>query len=152
VSYYIILEKKTANILTLMKEIVLFVITVVFAYGIHYYWVLLPLTSGYGAKYMCSATFIAGFSEQQQLTEDLNRFPTKYATYTIDYNDLSVSSSVFGFAQRRATVCKKIIWTPFHRFVGTKISERRRNIFLILIIPFDRPESLVYFTRKKNFF
>jgi len=47
------------------------------------------------------------------------------------------------------TVCKKIIRTPYDRFVETEISERRRNIFLTLIIPFNRPKSLVYFTRKK---
>ncbi len=46
------------------------------------------------------------------------------------------------------TVCKKIIRTPYDRFVETEISERRKNIFLTLIIPFDRPKSLVYFTRK----
>ncbi|CAF4843295.1 unnamed protein product [Rotaria sp. Silwood1] len=85
-----------------MLTIIFFLIVALFAYGIHYYSLLLPIVNGYGAKYMCSSLFIAGHSEQQQLDEDLNMFPMKYATFTINYSDLSVSSTLFGFAQRKA--------------------------------------------------
>ncbi|CAF3515435.1 unnamed protein product [Rotaria sp. Silwood1] len=51
---------------------------------------------------MCSSIFIAGHSEQQQRTEDLDMFPMKYATFTVNNTDLSVSASLFGFAQRKA--------------------------------------------------
>ncbi len=61
----------------------------------------------------------------------------------------NAQKSKISFQHLLCTVCKKIIWTPFDRFAGTKISERRKNIFLTLIILFDRPKSLVYFTRKK---
>ncbi|CAF0729154.1 unnamed protein product [Didymodactylos carnosus] len=51
---------------------------------------------------MCSAVFIAGRSEQQQHKEDLGAFPFKYATFAVNYTDLSVSGSVFGFSQLKA--------------------------------------------------
>ncbi|CAF2515325.1 unnamed protein product [Rotaria sp. Silwood2] len=85
-----------------MLKIIFLLIGALFAYGIHYYSLLLPIINGYGAKSMCSSLFIAGHGEQQQLDEDLNMFPMKYATFTINYSDLSVSSSLFGFAQRKA--------------------------------------------------
>jgi CubicO group peptidase (beta-lactamase class C family) len=85
-----------------MKGILFFVITGLFAYAIHDSWVLLPIITGYGAKYMCSAVFIAGHNEQKLRQEDLDFFPITYATFTINYSDLSVSGSVFGFAQSKA--------------------------------------------------
>ncbi|CAF0885536.1 unnamed protein product [Rotaria sordida] len=85
-----------------MQGIILSVVILLFAYGIHYCWLLLPIINGYGAKYMCSSIFIVGYSERQQRTEDLDMFPMKYVTFTVNTNDLSVSASLFRFAQRKA--------------------------------------------------
>ena len=85
-----------------MKGIISFVILVLLAYGIHYYRERLPLITGYGAKYMCSSVFLAGHNEQQVREEDLGQFPFNYATYIVNYTELSVTSSVFGFAQHKA--------------------------------------------------
>ena len=51
---------------------------------------------------MCSSIFIGNFSEKQLYEEDLNFFPLKYLTFTVDYNELSVRSSVFGLVERKA--------------------------------------------------
>lgn len=85
-----------------MQKLILFVIVALLAYGIHYCSVLLPIVTGYGTKYMCSSVFIAGHNEQQQRKEDLNFSAIQYATFTIDYDDLSVTGSIFGFARSKA--------------------------------------------------
>jgi CubicO group peptidase (beta-lactamase class C family) len=98
-----------------MQGIIAFVTIVLFAYGIHYCWLLLPIISGYGTKYMCSSVFTTDLSEQQLRQEDLGFFPMKYATFIVDYNDLSVTGSIFGLAQ-----CKAIYR---HRLGATLINE-----------------------------
>ena len=85
-----------------MKGIIFFLLFLFLAYGIHYYWLALPIPSGYGTKHMCAAVFLAGRSEQQIREEDLGVFPMKYATFTVNYSDLSVSGSVLGFARHKA--------------------------------------------------
>ncbi|CAF1466753.1 unnamed protein product [Rotaria sordida] len=51
---------------------------------------------------MCSSVFIAGRNEEQERKEDLSWRPMKYVTFTVNYNDLSVSSSILGLATRKA--------------------------------------------------
>ncbi len=48
--------------------------------------------------------------------------------------------------------CKRIIWIAWNTFLAMEISVRRKYIFLTFIIPFHRPKSLLYFTRKRFFF
>jgi CubicO group peptidase (beta-lactamase class C family) len=86
----------------MLRRIILFVISVLVAYGLHYIWKSLPIVTGYAAKHLCSSVFLAGRSEQQIREEDLGIYPMKYATLTVNYNDLSVSGSVLGFAQHKA--------------------------------------------------
>ena len=85
-----------------MQGIIFVLLFLFFAYGIHYYLVGLPIASGYGTKHMCSSVFLAGRSEEQIREEDLGVFPMKYATFVVNYSDLSVSGSVIGFAQHKA--------------------------------------------------
>jgi len=124
-----------------MQRILLFVITVLFAYGIHYCWVLLPIISGYGAKYMCSSVFIAGLSEQPQRKEDLDWFPMNYATFTINYNDSSVSGSVFGFAQRKAIHRNGLGATLISELTEEKI---RAQIFKIATPPDINQDNILW--------
>ncbi|CAF0832894.1 unnamed protein product [Adineta steineri] len=51
---------------------------------------------------MCSAVFLADRNEQQIREEDLDMFPMNYATYVVNYNDLSVTASIFGFVKQKA--------------------------------------------------
>ncbi|CAF1323683.1 unnamed protein product [Rotaria sordida] len=88
----------------MITRIILLGSAVLLAYGIHRFWALLPITSGYGSKYICSAVFIGDHNEEQR-KEDLDFPSMKYVTYNINYTDSSVSSSVFGFAQTKA-ICR----------------------------------------------
>ena len=78
------------------------IVLLIIAYVIFYCWRSFPIISGYGAKNMCSAVFLAGRSEQQEREQELGFFPMKYGTFTVDYKDSSVTGSVFGFAKRKA--------------------------------------------------
>jgi len=80
----------------------LIIIVIAFSYVIYYCWVSFPIISGYGAKNMCSAVFLAGRSEQQEREQELGFSPMTLGTFTVDYKDSSVTGSVFGFAKRKA--------------------------------------------------
>ena len=80
----------------------LIIIAIAFSYVIYYCWVSFPIISGYGAKNMCSAVFLAGRSEQQEREQELGFSPMTLGTFTVDYKDSSVTGSVFGFAKRKA--------------------------------------------------
>ncbi|CAN5754476.1 serine hydrolase [soil metagenome] len=80
----------------------LLIIVAAISYGVYYCWVSFPIISGYGAKNMCSAVFLAGRSEQQEREQELGFSPMSLGTFTVDYKDSSVTGSVFGFAKRKA--------------------------------------------------
>src|ERR1700749_4069769 len=69
---------------------------------IYYCWISFPLMAGYGAKVMCSAVFNGGRNEQQVREQDLSSYMMKIADFHVDYNDSSVTGSIFGFGKRKA--------------------------------------------------
>ena len=77
-------------------------IIIAIIYVVHYCWISFPILSGYGAKVMCSAVFVAGRDEQQVRQQELSFFPMKYGSFVVDYADSSVTGSVLGFAKRKA--------------------------------------------------
>lgn len=80
----------------------LIILLAALSYGVYYCWVSFPIISGYGAKNMCSAVFLAGRSEQQEREQELGFSPMSLGTFIVDYKDSSVTGSVFGFAKRKA--------------------------------------------------
>ncbi|CAF2936074.1 unnamed protein product [Rotaria sp. Silwood2] len=107
--------------------IILFITAVLLAYGIHYYWVSLPIVSGHVAKHICSSVFIADRTEEQQ-QEDLDVFPLKYATYNINYTDLSVTSSIFGFAQAKAIYRNRLGATLINELTEEEIRGQKFHV------------------------
>jgi len=80
----------------------LIVVLAAVVYGVYYCWISFPIITGYGAKNMCSAVFLAGRSEQQEREQELGFSPMTLGTYEVDYKDSSVTATVFGFAKRKA--------------------------------------------------
>ena len=74
----------------------------VLAFGVRYCWVSFPIVTGYGAKVLCSALFVSGRNEEKVIAEELGFFPVSLARYEVDYRDSSVTSSVFGLAEKKA--------------------------------------------------
>ena len=102
-----------------ITRVLLLIVIVALAYGIRYCWLSFPIISGYGAKNMCSAVFLAGRSEQQERSQELGFFPMSLGTFTVDYKDSSVTGTVLGFARKRAIYRKGLgatlvnIWALF---------------------------------------
>lgn len=93
----VVMQKKK-----LIKRIILVVVIVALGYGINYCRKSFPIISGYGAKNMCSAIFVAHRNEQQVREQELGFAAMKLGTFTVDYKDSSVTGSVFGFCKYKA--------------------------------------------------
>ncbi len=61
-----------------------------------------PVANGYAAKKMCSCTFIAGRSQESIQEKDLSFGPTALTSTTIDREQQSVTTTLFGLAPRTA--------------------------------------------------
>lgn len=60
------------------------------------------IISGYAAKYMCSCVFVAGIDEQKVIDEDLNFNIISLAKIEVDYDNKSVTASVYGLNPKTA--------------------------------------------------
>lgn len=61
-----------------------------------------PVANGYAAKKMCSCTFIADRSQESIQKDDLGFGPTGLTKSVIDYEQKSVTSSLFGMSPKTA--------------------------------------------------
>jgi len=62
-------------------------------YGVYYINSLLPIITGYPAKYLCSAVFVSGREQDEVEAMDLHFSFIKYTKNVVDYKDSSVTSS-----------------------------------------------------------
>lgn len=74
-------------------RVVLFLVVAGLAYGAYYIHSLLPIITGYPAKYLCSAVFVSGREQSEVEAMDLHFSFIRYAKNTVDLNDSSVTSS-----------------------------------------------------------
>ena len=87
----------------IIKRVILLIVVIALGYGINYCRKSFPIISGYGAKNMCSAVFVAHRSEQEVRDQELSFGMIKLlGTYKVDYTDSSVTGSVFGFCKCKA--------------------------------------------------
>jgi len=63
------------------------------AYGVYYINSLLPIITGYPAKYLCSAVFVSGREQAEVEAMDLNFSFIKCTRSKVDFQDSSVTSS-----------------------------------------------------------
>ncbi|MDO9613934.1 MAG: hypothetical protein Q7J86_05360, partial [Bacteroidota bacterium] len=62
-------------------------------YGAYYINSLLPIITGYPAKYLCSAVFVSNRQQAEVEAMDLNFSFIKYTKNEVDFQDSSVTSS-----------------------------------------------------------
>ncbi len=84
------------------KKIILFIIILLLIVATWFAWPRLPIITAFAAKGMCSSVFLADKTPERVEAEDLSFFPIKLAKSTIDYEEQSVTSTVFGLAERKA--------------------------------------------------
>lgn len=85
-----------------LKRIIWLVIVAGIAYGVWFVWPRLPIITAFAAKGMCSSVFLANKQPERVKAEDLSFFPINLAKTTVDYDEKSVTSTVFGLAKRKA--------------------------------------------------
>ena len=76
------------------------------AWVIHYAWVSFPIISGFSAKQMCTCMFVSGRNQKDIETNELADFPLNIAANKVNYQDSSVTSTVWGFATKK-TIYRK---------------------------------------------
>lgn len=64
-------------------------------------WPRLPIITAFAAKGMCSSVFLAEKSPERVSAEDLSFFPISLAKFKIDYEEKSVTATVFGLGKRK---------------------------------------------------
>lgn len=72
---------------------VLSIFVIGLVYGVYYINSLLPIITGYPAKYLCSAVFISGREQAEVEAMDLHFSFIQYTTSKVDFQDSSVTSS-----------------------------------------------------------
>ncbi len=85
-----------------IKKIIVAALVVILLAGTWLAWTRLPIITAYAAKGMCSSVFLAHKTQKRVEAEDLSFFPISLAKSTIDYNQKTVTTSVFGLAKRKA--------------------------------------------------
>jgi CubicO group peptidase (beta-lactamase class C family) len=85
-----------------IKRITTFLIVVLLMAGTWFVWPRLPIITAFAAKGMCSSVFLANKNPQRVQEEDLSFFPINLAKSVVNYEEKSVTSTVFGLAKRKA--------------------------------------------------
>jgi len=86
----------------------LLVILIALAWGIHYAWVTFPIISGFDAKQVCTCVFVSGRNTAGIDTTEMGEYPFNLAKYTVNFEDSSVTASVWGMAKRKAIYRKGV--------------------------------------------
>ena len=88
-----------------------------------------PIISGYGAKVMCSAIFLAGRNEKKVREEELGFFLMKIGHFTVNYSDSSVTGTVMGFAKQKAIYRKGLGSTLVSEISEDSIRRQHFNLY-----------------------
>lgn len=86
----------------IIKRIIALILVLVLVAGTWFVWPRLPIITAFAAKGMCSSIFLANKSQNRIEAEDLSFFPISLAKSVVNYEDKSVTSTVFGLAKRKA--------------------------------------------------
>ncbi|MCG6188619.1 serine hydrolase domain-containing protein [Maribellus maritimus] len=85
-----------------VKRVILFFIVVLIAAAGWFVWPRMPIITAFAAKGMCSSIFLADKEQERVQAEDLSFFPISLAKSVVDFDEKSVTSTVFGLAKRKA--------------------------------------------------
>lgn len=86
----------------ILKRILYVILLGILVFAVVYAWPRVPIMTAFAAKGMCSSVFLAGKDPDRVNAEDLSFFPISLAKCEIDYEEKSVTATVFGLAKRKA--------------------------------------------------
>lgn len=121
------------------KRIVLTAVTGVLLIVVYHGWQALPIATGYAAKTMASGIFLSNRDKADIEAYDLNFFPVKNASCTIDYEDSSVTCSLMGLSSAKAIYRHGLGATLVN---GLDENEIRAQKFTLAISPKISPDTI----------
>lgn len=86
----------------LLKRILYAILLGILVFAVIYAWPRLPIITGLTAKGMCSSVFFADKDPERVYAEDLSFFPVSLAKAKVNYEERSVTATLFGLAKRKA--------------------------------------------------
>lgn len=86
----------------IVKNLLWLLLIAIVITGAVWAWKRLPIITAYAAKNMCSCVFVADRNPESVTEEDLSFFPISLATTKVNYDEQSVTSSLFGLVKRKA--------------------------------------------------
>ncbi|MEP6927680.1 MAG: serine hydrolase, partial [Ginsengibacter sp.] len=86
----------------IILRLILTVILIALAWGIHYAWISFPIISGFDAKEMCTCAFVSGREKTGIDTSEFADFPLSLPKNEVNLQDSSVTSSIWGMAKKKA--------------------------------------------------
>jgi len=86
----------------LIKRLLLALLVALLVFATWFAWPRLPIITAFAAKGMCSSVFYAEKAPERVAAEDLSFFPISLAKTKINYEEKSVTATVFGLAKRKA--------------------------------------------------
>lgn len=111
-----------------IKTILKYFLLVLLVCFLVYVWKFLPIISGHVAKEMCSDIFISGRTPDDIAKHETGIFPFNLTSYTVNIEDSSVSTSVFGFAKRKAIYRKGLGATLINGINETELRKQSINV------------------------
>jgi CubicO group peptidase (beta-lactamase class C family) len=86
----------------IFKNLLWLLLIAIVIVGAVWAWPRLPIITAFAAKGMCSCVFVAERDPGSVSKQDLSFFPISLATTHINYEDKSVTASLFGLVKRKA--------------------------------------------------
>lgn len=117
------------------------IVLVVLLLGTWYAWRAFPIISGYGAKNLASAVFLQHRNPEDVIKEDLGSFPLSLGRFTVNYEDSSVTGSVWGFAKKKAIYRKGLGCTLINDLSEKEI---RQQHFNTMVLPMMNRDSIAW--------
>ncbi len=125
--------KTTRKILYLFLTVLFIVVTV-------YAWPRVPIITGFAAKGMCSGVFVGHRTPEDIAARELSFFPISLAGTKVNYDDSTVTASLWGLARRKAV---------YRRGLGCALvadlpAERVKGLTVTLPPPPFRPDTVAW--------
>ncbi|MEO8763767.1 MAG: serine hydrolase [Ginsengibacter sp.] len=126
-----------------MKKIILrlllTVIVIGLLLGIRYAWVSFPIISGFDAKEMCSCVFVSERDQKGIDTSEFTDFPLSLARNEVNFQDSSVTSTIWGMAKKKAIYRRGIGCTLIN---GISENELRKQSFPVPAAPLQGNDTI----------
>ena len=116
------------RILQILGAVILITIVV-------FLWKAFPIVTGYGAKNLCSCVYLSDRTAQDVIDNELGAFPLSLGTFTLHPEDSSATSTVWGFARKKAIYRKGLGCTLVNE---VEEEELRAQKFNAPAFPYDK--------------